>query len=167
MDLPGFDPAGSAFQSYVKQPDFASLLKAPSDTDSFALDLPFEKLSIFVRRYEDCHPLGSVPLYAIAEIGVVPKSKGIGPPQVVQPPIKLSDPPKFVALPHSAASLRSLRPGQNEDALVKILESTVPLQNPGQDGEADPPMSSENNSEGAAKSPDLRKETILAGEAFS
>src|SRR5215831_5809650 len=54
--------------------------------DQLQFDLPYDQLSIFARSYESSSPLVHLPLYAIAQIGVVPRPANIfpGPQEPVQ-----------------------------------------------------------------------------------
>jgi hypothetical protein len=60
----------SNFQQSVNQPLF-SIPASFQDRSSFSLDMPYEKLCIFPRRYETSEAIVGMPVFVVAELGII------------------------------------------------------------------------------------------------
>ena len=76
--------SSSNFQAIVNRPP-PFVPKFSFDVSSFAMDLPYEKLSIFARRYESSDVLVQMPVFVIAELGVIADEDGPAAPPANPP----------------------------------------------------------------------------------
>lgn len=71
--------SSSNFQAIVNRPP-PFVPKFSFDVSNFAMDLPYEQLSIFARWYESSDVLVQMPVFVIAELGVITDEDGYAAP---------------------------------------------------------------------------------------